>query len=103
MSCKKVRDGNLVGSVDLPRGGYQIALSEGDHFVLFGLAGQDVWRVQLSAAGIIEADEVIYSGSALSTFLTLKQFGDIAQIRPIPFGVQRRWFDVPYGNFSISP
>ena len=23
-----------------------------------------------------------------------KQFGDIAQIRPIPFGVQRRWFDV---------
>lgn len=23
-----------------------------------------------------------------------KQFGDIAQIRPIPFGVRRRWFDV---------
>lgn len=24
-----------------------------------------------------------------------KEFGDIAEIRPVPFGVQRRWFDIP--------
>ena len=72
--------GERIGAVTLPRGPFQIALPQGDHFVVYGITGQDVWRSTLNTAGVVESDSVIYSGTDLPLFPSLKQFGSIAFI-----------------------
>ena len=70
--------GERITTVSLPRGAFSVALSKGDHFALYGITGGDVWRSTLSASGVVDSDNVIYSGTDLPLSPSLKQFGSTA-------------------------
>ena len=74
------KDGNVIGAVSLPRDGVRHILSLGNQFALYGVSGNDIWRIIIDSNLQVVSDTTLYTATGTLSLLELQHFGAAATL-----------------------